>query len=296
MNSSTRIGQSEEDYLNPRHLQLFFGCNDRPSVKLCQLSELLGYSETSDKLIDEINGWAQENLLRRGERWDQQNDRFECLRAEILPLLTDLGFVEERSPKLREYTGSIIHGALISRVRLRLYTLISHWRRGVRFARLYFLTGERLLDLERENYEALTTDDNSGLRIRDNWKLSEIPKTECQMVRLVWEQSDVPNDMREQLIIRFINAPLNHSSRPTTADTVLAWLQTHPPFGHYLAVTNNPYINRQDLVCKTIARKEYVFDTIGPKTLEKEKICIVLDELARFIYVLRNNKHKLKDN
>jgi hypothetical protein len=231
---------------------------------LLKLLEIVGMEplNPSEEALPQINQWAQKNLLRQGERWDKQTDKFEDLTFQLKPLLTELGFVEGTPPHLTEYRGAIIHGSLYPTVSRRLHYLIEQWNRGIRFSQLYFLSSDLPLD--------------SG-------------QTECEMVRNLWNQSQIPESMQEVQVF-FINAPMkndtkgNKTIRPTTEDTIIYWLQANPPPGCYLAISNAPYINRQDLVIKTIAGKDYTFDTAGYGAKEEEKMAIFLDELARFIF------------
>jgi len=300
-NFSQTVKRLEEELLAFGSSRLFFDENYQPRFKLLQLLQILGMEplNTSEKAVLQINAWAQKNLLRQGERWQEQTDRFEELKPKIKPLLQEFGFVDASSSHFKEYQGAIVHGALLSRVRLRLHYLIEQWKQGVRFSRIYFLSGERPLEAQYENQDTFMDDSDSLLKIRKEWTAPlEFPKTESEMTRLVWEQSEIPEDMRKEVEVHFINAPMKKDLksdrliRPTTDDTVESWLKALPPHGRYLAVTNAPYTNRQDLVVRAIAPKEYGFDTVGSRSREQEKIAIFLDELARFIFQVKQLSEK----
>ncbi len=291
--TSSLIEPLEKSLLNLGCSRLIFDENHQPRVKLIQLLEIVGMPslENSENPIFQINDWAQKNLLRQGERWEEQTLKFEKLKSQIKPILSDLGFIESTTSHFTTYQGALVHGGLLSRVRLRLNYLTLEWNRGVRFQDLYFLGGERSLDAQQENKDLLIQDPASVLKIRKDWKApKELPKTENEMIQLVWEQSEIPEDMRKQVTVHFINAPMkkdpksNNLLRPTTDDTIEMWVKSSPPYGRYLAVTNAPYINRQDVVIRTVAPTEYGFDTIGPGAREQEKMVIILDELARLIF------------
>ena len=68
--------------------------------------------------------------------------------------------------------------------------------------------------------------------------------------------------------------------------------KTAPLYGRYLAVTNAPYTNRQDLVVRALAPSDYGFDTIGSGASEQEKVAIFLDELARLIFQTKQLSEK----
>lgn len=283
-------------------LPSYFSCFTeklQPTHKLIQLLRYAGMdlSNESESTLIKINDWAQNNLIRKGERWEEQTRRFEELKPLITPLLNELGFIHAAHPRFKQYQGALVHGALFSTVRMRVHFLIEEWKQGVRFTDLYFLSGERPLDSDRENKEAFLTDQTSPLKIRKDWPgIKEMPKTECEMMQMVWEQAEIPEEMREEVTTHFINAPmkknpaLSHPLRPNTQDTVEEWLKASPLYGRYLAVSNGPYIPRQDLITKTISGKTFEIDTIGPETSEKTTIAIILDEVARLIYTQITSK------
>lgn len=311
-NQDMRITQPEKtiDILESKLLNLgssriLFNENEEPSALFLQLLEAVGKdsSEKSENSIEKINSWAQKNLLRQGERWQEQTARFEKLKPIIEPLLVDLGFINDTHSHFQEYQGALIHGGLLPRVRLRLHYLILEWNLGIRFANLYFLSGDRPLETLHENRETFMQDEASPLKIRKNWKEpSNLPKTENEMIQLVWEQSEIPEDMRQSVKVHFIRAPMKDgingvkTVRPTTDDAVEAWLKTAPIHGRYLAVTNAPYTNRQDVVIRTIAPSEYSFETIGSRANPQEQMAIFLDELARLIFQTKQliEKHPSK--
>lgn len=293
-NLSLIIFQLEEKLLHLGYSGILFSQDGKPKPKLCELLNILGMQHLPKKCIKEINAWAQENLLRKGERWQKQTDRFEPLRKKIQPILTNLGFIKGRSPHFEKYTGAIVHGSLLTRVRIRLDYLIKQWKKGIRFRDIYFLSGERPLDPQYEYQDKFINDKDSPLKIRKDWKLLAIPKTECEMIQLVWNQIELPQDMKNQVNVHFINAPMKNNLRPTTDDTVEAWLKTAPSVGNYLAVTDNPYINRQDVVTRIASSKKYGFDTVGPDVYSEVTMAIVLDELARLIFILSKNERLKK--
>lgn len=282
--------------------KLLFDENFTPKATLLKLLESLGMEplNESESAIDQINRFGQTHLLRRGERWEAQTQHFEALKPTIKPLLNELGFIQASSAHFKQYEGAIVHGGLLPRARLRLHYLVEQWKQGVTFSSLYFLTGSRPLEPQHENQDAFKNDENSLLKIRKDWRHPATwPITECEMIQLIWEQSDIPQQMREQINIVFIDVPMKQHPtnekliRPTTDDTVIAWLQSHPSLGRYLAITNAPYTNRQDLVVRSIAKSpDYLFDTIGSGADDQEQMAIFLDELARYIFQIKQLSKK----
>lgn len=273
------IARLEGEVLHLGASRLLFDQHLQPRAKLIQLLELTGMEKLNrcEQTIVKINHWAQQNLLRKGERWEEQPDRFEHLKAQLMPLLYDLGFVKATRPSFQTYQGALVHGATLTIVQLRLHYLVSLWKEGIRFPQLIFLTGERPLEPQQENREAFN-------QIGKNCKMGDMPKTEREMMEVVWEQSEIPDDMRRGVKIQFVDAPMKKDHRPTTDDTIIAWLKTTPAKGRYLAISNAPFTNRQDLVIRSIA-PEYDFDTVGPGVENVPvKMAIFLDEVARCIY------------
>lgn len=279
--------------VNSKPIDSFFSIPEEKNA-LLELLKIVGMEQkNAEPTLSEINAFAQANLIRKGERWEAQTDRFERLKPQLFPLLTQLGFIDSAAPLYSEYEGAIVYGALLPRVRVRLQYLIDQWENGVRFNHIYFLGGERPLQKEIETEQALLTEDL--LKFKKDWKNpAQIPQTETEMMRLVWEQTEIPEEMK-QVQVHFINAPMKIDPkngqliRPNTADTVIFWLKESPVKGKYLGVTNSPYIVRQDLVTRTLAGNGYLFDTIGPAARPHEKMIILLDELARVIFLLNEN-------
>ncbi len=258
-------------------LPLYAGtcCYHPPLERLVSILEITGMENLNDKepILDQINTWAQKNLLRREERWDVQTNQFEKLAPQLRPLFTELGFVEMVSARKKSYQGAIVHGASIHTARMRILYLDSEWRQGVRFPCIYFFTGDRpITDWEKSFTSA---------------------KTEKEMIQQLWNELDISADMKNQVHVHFLASPMrlnpenNKLLRPTTIDNVKDWINTSPPPGNYLAVSNAPYILRQDFIIKVLTSEKYEFETIGPRAQEDEKMFIFLDELARLIHCFK---------
>lgn len=263
-----------------------FDANMTPRPKLLELLYLLGM-EKNRTTLSHINEWTQQNLRRKGERWEKQSDKYESMRSQIMPQLSELGLVEAISPSFQTYDAAIVHGALIIRVRSRLHFLVEQWNQGIRFKHLYFLTGERLLEPKYESPDRLLSDTNSPLRIRPDWiPPTVMPKFENEMVEMVWDQSEIPADMRAAVSVHFISAPKQPgSTRAQTEDTILAWMKETHPTGRYLAVTEAPYLGRQDFLVRKHLNNKAGLDTAGYEAREETvSMAIMLDELSSWIY------------
>ena len=271
-NKSTKI-YKDLYYINKKMIEIMFDKNAMPSIDLLELLEIIGMPELNSKniTIDKINEWAQENILRQGERWDEQTTKFEMFREKIINPLTNLGFINEINPSSQMYEGAILLGATTCKMKVRLQYLINQYNNGIRFNSIHFLVSERLL----ENQEV------------EEYK-NEIkkPKTEYEAMSKIWENIDAPESMRKNVKIYFVNTPMQGLKRPTTDDTVVEWLKLKPNDGKYLVISNAPYIQRQNLVMKTNVRQDdkYEFETVGSKINNQETIAIILDEVARTIF------------
>lgn len=263
--------------------------DNQPKVELIQVMGMAGM-KTPSVSLEKINEWGQKNLLRKEERWSEQDATLEHLKDRMTPLLKELGMKDATAPTRTEYQGAIVHGSTLDEVRLRLHYLIEQWKKGVRFHHIYFLTGSRPLNMSIENSSCCENDDESPLKIRKGWTLSSPPKTEYEMVVMIWDQSEVPEGLRKSVTVEFVQAPMKQSptseklERPTTDDTVVYWLKNNPVQGRYLAVSNAPFTPRQDLVVRTFLTDEYELETIGPALDNQLRVAIILDELARLIY------------
>jgi hypothetical protein len=273
---SDKVTEMEKLLLEKGASNRLIDADGKPRVKLIQVLKLAGLPD-GDKTLLQIHTWAQKTLLRKGEIWDQQTVQFETLKARVKPLLQELGFLDAPSAHFLNYDGALIHGATLPAVRLRFDYLVKEWQRGVRFDALVFLGGERaLLATERDT---LQKEGHSNL-----------PKTEIEMMRLVWESAQIPEEMRSHFRegknnLYFVSAPMNATARPTTEDTIRFWLQQAPKDGRYLCVSNAPYTIRQDISIRRLG-KGHQFDTIGPNGKELQ-VALYLDEVARCLDQLK---------
>lgn len=249
-----------------------------PRPQLIALLQLVGMPSCRQTL-QEINEWAQANLLRRGTRWDVQSDKFEHLVLQLLPDLTALGLIEEVYASYPSYEGAIVHGGEFSWMRSRLYALIAAWNQGVRFGHVYFLTGEQeTLPKEIHDMQA--------------YGVCSFPCNQSEQAYFLWNHIEMPAEMQATVQLHVIEAPkktnliTGEKYLPNTEDTVRCWLTTSPPFGCYLAASNQPHVGRQGLGIMLWAPEGYSFDTIGKGISESMRMGVVLDELARWIYLL----------
>lgn len=285
-------GHESSDY------SALFDGKGSPTTTLCALFSTLHL--TCGTTISEINGVAQANLLRKGERWEIEK-KWESQRAELLPLLKELGLWDAVTPakliaakELADDVDSYNHfgssphltisydyvlvlGALQSRIEKRLAylehlaktypSLLAKNAQG-KVPTIVLLTSARPLDPEKEA-SAL----QAGLT------------TEADVMQAALKKSTLGNYAWALLI----SAPMKIDAkgtvlRPTTDDTVKAWLTKKPTPGRCLIISDQPFVLRQTLVLKTLLPKEFILDAAGPAADESMPIAVFLDELARTIY------------
>ncbi len=284
------INRLENEVLTLGSSRIICNKDFKPRTKLIQLLQILECDISSQlATIEKINEWAQANLLRQGERWQAQSNKFEKYKEEILPFLHEFVLIDEVNPSFKHYEEAIIHGASLSTMRLRLQFLIEQWEKGVRFDSLSFLTGARPLDPAIENEISFRNAYNSAFKIRSDWQLTNLPTTEAEAAQMIWDQAEMAEEMR-MIKVTFVNAPMKMDEktgkqiRPNTDDTVYLWKKNLDKLpSKVLAISNQPYVNRQDLVVRSII-PNLPFETVGPKANDQEIIALFLDELARIIY------------
>ena len=191
--------------------------------------ELLGHPEIDN--LQEADSFAQENFIRKGERWDQQvmtpcRKAMPENREALIGDLKGLGMIDEVPFTEKHVTYVGLLGALKERVELRMDYLEKLIQEGLTFEYLVLLGGMR----ELQEFE------KAGLP-------AEIV-TESDMMHYVAQHSS----LKDCQIIQ-VNAPMIQKAdgttvRPTTDDTIKHFLANAPKKGSFLVISNNPYIAR----------------------------------------------------
>lgn len=186
-------------------------------------------------------------------------------KEKIIEYADQLGFIQERLPSKQRYNYGIVMGATVFTIQKRLQFLVQLWKRGTRFDKIVFLTGERPLDPVIES-------------------LADVCKTESQAAHYIWEHMEIPPKMRA-LPITFIDHPMKGSVRPSTADTVGAWVKTEPAPGSCLLISNQPYCLYQDAVSRKLFPQPFDIETVGEEaSLKSLNAAVILDTIARYLY------------
>jgi hypothetical protein len=233
------------------------------------LVELLDWMEIKHKgTLASIVQATQKKWLRPygKERWETP-EVAEEKRAKIVELAEKLGFISEIAPIRKKSATCLIHGGTVSRMQLRISYLGALWEEGVRFDRLIFLTGGRPLDPAIEGDDCLL---------------------ESQAARRLWQEALLPPALKS-FPLTFIDVPMKVSEgrakRPTTADTLIAWLSTQPQVGPALFISSQPFCLYQHLVAKTHLPSSFEPETVGlGGEMETQHGGIILDSIARWLF------------
>lgn len=224
--------------------------------------------------LDEANAFAQKHLLRKGERWETQNNElFLNLQQNEQLLVEDLAslhMIDEITPAKQSYDYILFMGAPTGTTKKRLQYLARLKQIGLTFKKIVLLSGERKLrDSEKKDLPADVT-------------------TEAQMtVYLCKQNPTLQNDDILLVDAPMIEKPDGSLTRPTTDTTIIHFARIAPYDGTCLVISNAPYIIRQTRVTGRILDKaRFPVDGAGPGKNRAKPVNIVLlmDELARTLY------------
>lgn len=255
-------------------------------------SELLAALKLEhDGTLQNIVEVTQKHLLRPAgkERWQSPESVYQEQASTIIPILKQLGLMQDVRAEEKDYRYGILLGATVTNVRKRLAFLIEEWNRGVHVDELVILAGQRSLDLEFESLVVLYDRKNSILPIKQSWsEPQDKPKTETEMIHMVLEQALLPEGLAK-IPRTFIDASMQKNvdgsmRRPTTGDTVNAWLAQNPAPGNCLVVSCQPYVTYQDSVMRTLMPALFTIETVGAQAIEPESLATLLDTVARILY------------
>jgi len=265
----------------------------KPSSIILRMMDVLELP--NDGTLKNIVDITQEKFFQkkpdgqRKERWEIE-EVVPHLREDVMPILDKLGMLKEFFPSEKKYDSALILGALTPSVRKRLNYLGDLWENGIRFDKIVFLGGERPLEPTKESPGILFDRKNEELLIRVDWQPpKEMPKTELEMMRMVWDQAKLPREMKK-IRTQWIDAPMKPNSagikllRPTTEDSIKIWREVKPIERKILAVSNNPHIGYQESVLKTYLPKDFNVETVGPAASLKLPLAFYLGEMSRWLY------------
>lgn len=211
---------------------------------------------------------------------------------EDMDFLKELGLVDAVPAPQRSYAGALVLGATVVAVRKGLAYLVEQWNESadaygghrLTLSTVFMLGGARPLDKEKESPTVLRTP--AELPFKNGWTPpAEAPTTEAGMMRLVFEQSDLPpwNGV-------FIDTPLQPAPptttmrHPNTTDTAKEFLKTNPPSGKYLVVSRQPFVARQTRNVQNALPNTFTVTGIGYGAAATTPLKTFLDETARLLF------------
>lgn len=258
--------------------------------------------------LEHLNCVAQQVFLRPAglERKDiqQLDSRFRpYATSRLASCFKAIGDSGPIIPLRKQYNYILFNGSTVQNMRARLAGLIELIESGALHisdsTQLVLLTGERDL-FETEDRKVLL--DTAPLTQDPSWYPTQPwPKTEADALVWIFQQTQLPYALRHINKI-FIRAPKNSKVdkagnityvRPTTQDTLKAWIQqSNPKPGTCLSISSQPYVYYQAVTMRSCLANLKLngfeieaagYDQMKPGEFDKD-LPIYLDNLARTIY------------
>lgn len=250
---------------------LLVDISGHPTKPLLELLEL--FDVKHDGTLSSIVEATQKLWYQAGkERWEFEVRYPDKLDAAI-PLLKKLGYIDEVSASRSHYKYALLLGGYTMRMQERIECLIKEWNRGVRFDQIVVLTGQRPLDSKTEGH-------------------IEGIETETQMLMHLFSNADLPNLLRS-IPVLLVDVPMREK-RPTTLDTINAWMRFNPEAGSCLILANQPFVNYFDLVFRTYMPTDFDLECVGNRARVKDESALgcslFIDNLARCLYTELGSK------
>lgn len=310
LSSATRI-ESKQSLYDPRNITpLLFDDNQNVTPALRELFQITGVdcNSLTTCLKETQTQWVAVVQGRNGkERRDLVDlPQFDSIKPRVIQIIEEFGLLNNQPPLQKHYDYAVCLGAFMETARSRLAYLIQAWKNGVRFDELIFLGSHRPLRNgpgQIEEFRRLCDPTQSTTPFRSDWcppQESEIVyKTEHDMHLLIWEQADIPDDMRQHLKGRvvFVNTPDPDSGiRASTYDTYRFWIENNSPSpGSILAASSPGIWCYQHLSGLNAVGERYQLETFAPRFENKEEltVIVILDTMAKCIYEALNNRDQL---
>lgn len=283
-------------------VNVFVTSENRPTPLLEELLRTDNLFDPNDDLAAIVRKTQQHWIgVRQGANNKERTDLVDsperqAVADKVVAIASKMGLLDKISPSLRHYRYGVVHGAFLSGVRLRLAELVEAWKSGVRFDYLVFLSGERYLRKQsgqEDDMAALCDPKKSPLPLKPGWvpRSNHPYDTEYDMVRFVWDQVMVPNDMARALKNRvvFVNAPKGNHPRPSTKDTLEKWLQTYKPIPGTVLAASHPLLwSQQQIVTMRILGPQFCVETIAPAAnlapYRHNVVSLIYDTVAKCLY------------
>jgi hypothetical protein len=211
------------------------------------------------------------------ERWEIDSTQF-VSSDEVWKLIDDLQLRAEVKPAQTQYDYVLLMGATAMRMQLRLRYFEQLVAQGIAFEKLVILVGQRALTDEEKEF------------LKQNYNISDV-QTESDAARVIVQ--NLSDTIQKKL--QFISVPMladgkGGMRRPTTADTVNAWLETIVQPGSCLAISNQPFVAYQHSVIRGLLPQTCTLETVGQGSTTDTRIGVYLDSVARILYQEQKNK------
>lgn len=260
--------------LHPKYIEIV-DAHGKPSQELLWL---LAFTDVEhDNSLASIVQATQAAWIRKPgtERWDineQDRGNKELIHRQLMKM----NLIDTVTPSKKKYDYALWMGSAYPCMQTRFTHLVQLWEKGVRFDEIVLLSGARPL-----------TDGEQHALVRYYNLGDEVPVTEADAMKLVYKHSAMPENMKKVPLV-VIDVPMQVAkngalTRPTTGDTVNAWMKLQPQAGSCLVVSNQPYVNYQDSVAKTLLPHNFSVETVGERS-EDTNIDVYLDTVARLLY------------
>jgi hypothetical protein len=212
------------------------------------------------------------------ERWEIDNTQF-VSSDEVWKLIDDLQLRAEVKPAQIQYDYVLLMGATAMRMKLRLEYFVQLVQQGMSCEQLVVLVGQR----------ALTDEEKEFLKQQYN---AIDAQTESDAARVIVQNlSDTIQKKLQFISVSMLADGKGGMRRPTTADTVNAWLETSVQPGSCLAISNQPFVAYQHSVTRGLLPQTCTLETVGQGSTTDTRIGVYLDSVARILYQeQKNNK------
>lgn len=276
-----------------------------PLAALLQLTDLEHDGTIEDVVSKTQKYWIRKEGLERCNVIDMYWDKKE----QIFPLLAQIGVINaivDICPKKDRFDYLFVHGGPLYYMHSRI-ALMARLLNLYKFKSLVFLTGDRPLDPVAESEEKIF--ERSSLFEIDqdwSWQSAKMPTTEYELNRMMFKMASKPDkwkhapikvittqnpyiDRTEKKQVEFTS--VGYPDKINTATSILLWLKSEPTEKpcSCLAVSNQPYVGRQDALAHSLFPSNFNITTIGLGSSE-ENIAVHLDNIARWLYALKEKQ------
>jgi len=259
-----------------------------------ELKELLAITDiihhnTLNSITAAVNNTSK-GWLRKGERWEEQENKFMAIKDKILSLAKKLGYIDKIYPLKTIYNRALLLGSDANDVKERINSMLEAKLDKVHWSKCVMLGSDRSL-------ESTTEAPLCDQLLAANVIAANYPATETGMMNYL-----LYKEYFDKLPPQCVNGPLLFintikpagKKRANTEDTIINWLQIDniaDEFEEIIVFSNQPYIFYQDKVIKYILAKHGFTNinilTVGEAAKPFIHPNIILDSIARDLFFLQ---------